>query len=279
MLIHTQTERHIGVPIWRSVCANKLNPMYPNPLRKKIKNRELVLGTVLDAPTAFTAANACRTGVDFIWIDTEHGPYGAESLDAIPTIIRNHGVAPMIRVAWNDPALIKKAYDVGAVAVMVPQVNTAEEAARAVEYARYPPLGQRGISPSWPVIAGEDWINVIKTANDETVLIVQIESKQAYDNLDEIIKVPGIDVLLVGPMDLSASLGLITQMGSNEVQSIMQDIPKRVAHTDIAIGTTLSSIHELVQKRDWGYRFLNIGSPVGYGVQVVKDHTATLRGK
>lgn len=251
--------------------------MYPNPLRKKIKNRELVLGTVLDAPTAFVAASACRAGIDFLWIDTEHGPYGAESLDAIPSIVRNRGVAPMIRVAWNDPALIKKAFDVGAVAVMVPQVNTAEEAARAVQYARYPPLGQRGISPSWPVIAGEDWLNVIRTANDETVLVIQIESKQAYDNLDEIIKVPGIDVLLVGPMDLSASLGIATHMSDPAVQDIMRDIPKRVAHTDIAIGTTLSSLDELKQKRDWGYRFLNIGNPVGYGVQVVKDHARILK--
>jgi len=103
----------------------------------------------------------------------------------------------MIRVAWNDPALIKKAYDVGAVAVMVPQINTAEEAARAVDYAFYPPIGNRGVSPNWPRIAGEDWGEVIRTANEETVLILQIESQQAYDNLDEIAKVPGIDVLFV----------------------------------------------------------------------------------
>lgn len=75
-------------------------------------------------------------------------------------------------MAWNDPALIKKAYDVGAVAVMVPQVNTVEEAKRAVEYAHYPPLGQRGISPGWPHVAGNDWLDTICTANDETVLIL-----------------------------------------------------------------------------------------------------------
>lgn len=148
-----------------------------------------------------------------------------ETLDVIPTLVRNQGVAPMIRVAWNDPALIKKAYDVGAVAVMVPQVNTTEEAARHVRCPRYPPARQRGVFASWPIVAGEDWINVIQTANDETVLILQIESVQAYENLESIAKVPGIDVLLVGPMDLSASLGLITQMSSPQVQSIMKEIP------------------------------------------------------
>ncbi|MFN8444155.1 MAG: aldolase/citrate lyase family protein [Caldilineaceae bacterium] len=252
--------------------------MYPNPLKQKLRNGELVLGTALNAPTAQVAVATCRTGIDFMWIDTEHSPYGAEALDAIPTLVRSQGVAPMIRVAWNDPALIKKAYDVGAVAVMVPQVNTAEEAARAVRYARYPPLGERGVSPSWPIVAGEDWVNVIKTANDETVLILQIESVQAYENLDEIAKVPGIDVLLVGPMDLSASLGIITQMSSPKVQSIMKEIPQRLKGTGIVTGTTLESITELQEKRDWGYRFLNVGSPLGYGTRVVKDHLATLRG-
>ena len=251
--------------------------MYPNPLKAKIKNGELVLGTVLDAPTAFVAASACKTGVDFLWIDTEHGPYGAEKLDAIPSIIRSKGVAPMIRVAWNDPALIKKAFDVGAVAVMVPQINTVEEAQLAVQYARYPPYGQRGISPSWPVIAGEDWVNVIKTANEETVVILQIESVQAYENLDAIAKVPGVDVLFVGPMDLSASLGLITNKASKEVQDIMRDVPKRLAGTGIATGTTLTNIAELQEKKSWGYNFLNIGSPMAYGVPAVKEHIATLR--
>ena len=102
--------------------------MYPNPLKQKIKAGELVLGTAIPIPAANLVVMSCQTGVDFLWIDTEHAPYGTESLDAIPVLARHHGVAPMIRVAWNDPHLIKKAFDVGAVAVMVPQVNTAEEA-------------------------------------------------------------------------------------------------------------------------------------------------------
>jgi len=251
--------------------------MYPNPLRQKLAAGELVLGTVLSAPTAQVAGATCSSGIDFIWIDTEHSPYGSETIDAIVPIIRMRGVAPVIRVAWNDPALIKKAYDVGAVAVMVPQVNTVEEAKRAVEYARYPPLGQRGISPGWPQVVGHDWGDVIRSANDETVLILQLESKQAYDQIDQIKQIPGIDVLLVGPMDLSASLGVITQTQSPLVQNIMQDVPKRLAGTGIATGTTLASIDELQQKRDWGYRFLNIGSPLGYGVDVVKDYANRLR--
>jgi 2-keto-3-deoxy-L-rhamnonate aldolase RhmA len=162
---------------------------------------------------------------------------------------------------------------------MVPQVNTAEEAARAVQYTFYPPIGQRGISPHWPNVAGQDWFETIRTANDETVLIVQIESVEAYSNLEAIAAVPGIDVLLVGPMDLSASLGRITEMQAPEVQKIMEDIPRRLAGSGIMIGTTLTDVSEIQQKYRWGYRFLNIGNPMHYGLRAVAQHVETLRGK
>jgi 4-hydroxy-2-oxoheptanedioate aldolase len=180
-------------------------------------------------------------------------------------------------VAWNDPHLIKKAYDSGAVAVMVPQISTAEEAARAVQYARYPPLGQRGVSPNWPSITGDDWGNVIRTANEETVLVLQIESEEAYRNLDEIARVPGIDVLFAGPMDISASLGIVTQVQDPRVQDILRDIPRRLRGTGIATGTTLVDVAELQQKMSWGYRFLNVGSPLGYGLGVLQSHLGALR--
>jgi 2-keto-3-deoxy-L-rhamnonate aldolase RhmA len=183
----------------------------------------------------------------------------------------------MIRVAWNDPALIKKAYDVGAVAVMVPQVNTPEEAARAVRYAKYPPEGERGLSPGWVRVAGEDWDHVIKTANEETVLVLQIESREAYENIDETKKIPGIDVLLVGPLDLSAAVGKITETSSKEVQEIMEDVPRKLEGTGIVAGTTLMEVGEIQEKIRWGYRFLNVGNIVGYGTRILQDNLEALR--
>lgn len=235
------------------------------------------MGTSLSAPVPQVAGMIIATQPDFIWIDTEHSPFGTESLGAIPVMARQKGVAPMIRVASNDPALIKKAYDVGAVAVMVPQVNTREEAERAVEYAKYPPLGQRGISPSWPILAGEDWNNVVKTANDETVLVLQLESQEAYDNIDEIKQVPGFDVLLVGPLDLSASVGRIAETGSKEVQDIMKAVPERLEGTGIVAGTTLGDVDEIKEKLGWGYRFMNVGNAMGYGTQVLQSNLDELR--
>jgi 4-hydroxy-2-oxoheptanedioate aldolase len=251
--------------------------MYPNPLKQRLRNGEIVLGTNIGVFSPHLAGIIIDARPDFLWIDTEHMPYGPEALDVIPVIARMRGVAPLIRVAWNDPGLIKKAYDAGAVAVMVPQINTAEEAARAVQYARYYPEGQRGLSPMWTRIAGADWNQVIKTANEETVLVLQIESRQAFDNLDQIKQVPGIDVLLVGPLDLSATVGTITDTGSPQVQEIMREVPRRLQGTGIAAGTTLGEVADLQEKIRWGYQLLNVGSPIGYGVQVLRKHLEVLR--
>ena len=251
--------------------------MYPNPLKQKLHSGQILLGTSLPVPSPIVLGIISQAQPDFLWIDTEHTPFSTEVLDVIPILARQKRIAPMIRVAWNDPALIKKAYDVGAVAVMVPQIDTPEEAERAVQYARYAPEGKRGVSPMWPRVAGEDWHHVIRTANQETVLVLQIESQQAYDNIDSIKRIPGIDVLLVGPLDLSASVGKITETGCKEVQEIMRDVPSRLEGSGIASGTTLMDLSDIQEKIDWGYRFLNVGNVLNYGTQVLKKNLDILR--
>ena len=174
--------------------------MYPNPLKQKIRDGKLVLGTMLpthDIRIAAALAYGCHA--DFIWLDQEHSPFGPADMEMIPILLRQQGVAPLVRVAWNDPALIKKAYDGGAVSVMVPQVASVAEAKQAIQYGNYPPIGNRGISPSWPALAGEDFVEVVKTANDEAVLILQMESVEAYEQIDDILALDGFDVLFVGP--------------------------------------------------------------------------------
>ena len=251
--------------------------MYPNPLKQRLRDGDIILGSALPAPSPHAAGTVLDTNPDFLWADTEHMPYGTEVLDSILVLSRMRGVAPMVRVAWNDPALIKKAYDAGAVAVMVPQVDTAEAAALAVERARYAPLGKRGSTPMWTKIAGADWNEVIKTANEETVLVLQLESQEAYHNLDEIKKVPGIDVIFVGPLDLSATVGTITDTGSKQVQEIMQDVPRRLEGTGIVTGTTLVDVAEMQEKIRWGYRYINVGNALGYGAQALAGYLKTLR--
>jgi len=252
--------------------------VYPNNLKQRLRRGEVVLGTLLSGRDIYAAAATFDTGPDWVWIDQEHSPHGVESLGMIPVMARKADVAPVIRVAWNDPALIKKAYDSGAVGVIVPQVNTREEAERAVRYAKYPPLGERGIAPHWAQLAGEDFANVVKTANEETVLILQMESRTAYENLDDILEVPDFDVLLVGPLDLSASLGVITETGHPEVQKIMREIPRRLEGTGLVAGTTFMDVDQCREKIDWGYRFMNVGSILVFGGMALRHNFAALRG-
>ena len=129
----------------------------------------------------------------------------------------------------------------------------------------------------WTQIAGADWNEVIKTANEETLVVLQLESQRAYDNLDEIKRVPGIDVLFVGPLDLSATVGTITNTESRQVQEIMRAVPQQLADTEIAVGTTLSELDQIQEKVRWGYRFLNVGNALRYGVEVLDCHLKTLR--
>ena len=254
--------------------------MYPNPLKQKIRDGKLILGTALpthDIRIAAALAYGCHA--DFIWLDQEHSPFGARDMEMIPIVLRQQGVAPLVRVAWNDPALIKKAYDGGAVSVMVPQVGSVEEARQAVRYGSYPPLGNRGISPSWPALAGQDFDEVAKTANEETVLILQMESVEAYEQIDDILAVDGFDVLFVGPLDLSASLGVTAEMQNPRLQAIMRDLPRRAEGTGKIVATTLGDPDEIRQKIDWGYKMLNLGSPLGFGIQYVNDRFAEYRAQ
>jgi len=138
-------------------------------------------------------------------------------------------------------------------------------------------LGNRGISPTWPALAGESFIDVINSANDETVLILQLESEEHYNQVDDILALDGFDVLLVGPMDLSASLGVMTDMQNPKVQKIMEEMPKRAEGSGKIIGTTLGDPEEIRQKVDWGYKFLNLGSPLGFGINFINDRFVEYR--
>jgi 2-keto-3-deoxy-L-rhamnonate aldolase RhmA len=251
--------------------------MYPNPLKQKIRDGQLVLGTSLPAHDNGITSALAPCSADFIWIDQEHSAYGPADLGMIPILLRQQAKAPVVRVPWNDPAQIKKAYDAGAVGVMVPQVDNVAAVKQAIKYAKYPPLGERGISPYWVGPAQEDYINVIKTANDETVLILQMESQEHYEQVDEILAIDGFDVLFVGPMDLSASLGVTGDVQNPKVQKIIEEMPRRAEGSGKIMGTILFSPDEVRQKIDWGYRFLIFGNPIQFGVEFVNEQFADFR--
>jgi 4-hydroxy-2-oxoheptanedioate aldolase len=253
--------------------------------RKPFENRVKVLlgenraawGAGLPDASALVAKLSVDTGIDFLWIDTEHRPFGVEAVEWIPLICRKAGCEPIIRVAGLEPDLIKKALDIGASGIMVPQVDTAEEARLAVQYCRYPPAGSRGVSPLWPIFADVPYEAYLRAANDETCVIVQVETPQGIANLEAICAVEGVDVVFAGPLDLSAALGHIGELDHPELQQFLADFPRRVAACGKAAGTSIRGLEASRRAYEQGYRFIVFGSLVSQGAIALGNDLKALR--
>ncbi|MEX0925343.1 MAG: aldolase/citrate lyase family protein [Dehalococcoidia bacterium] len=251
--------------------------MYPSTIRQKLQRGEVLLSTSMFSREAHVAAAVYQTGPDWVWIDQEHSPWGTESIGTICIQGRMAGVAPVIRVPWNDPGDIKKAYDVGAVGVMVPQVDNPEEAATAIKYSKYPPIGERGIAPWFASSLGITQGDVIKQANDETLLILQMESTEAYEKVDETLKLEHFEVLLVGPTDLSASLGVPGDIHHSKVENVMIDMVEKVKGTGKGLATTFGDPEDCRRWIEAGYRMMNVSSVLALGTAGTKRYFAEFR--
>ncbi len=253
-------------------------PNYPSDIRKKIARGDVVLGTYMVSHEPHVAAAIyAGCGVDWVWIDHEHEPVGTESVGTIAVMARQAGIAPVIRVAWNDPALIKKSYDVGAVGVMVPQVDNPEEARQAIKYAKYPPIGERGIAPFFAGFLGITTDDVLKNANSETVLILQLESAEALEKVDETLKLKDFEVLLVGPADLSASLGVPGKLKHPKTEKAMLDVARKAKKAGKMLGCTFGEPEDCRRWISEGYRFMNVSSPLEFGIPGIKKWVAEFR--
>ncbi|KAF4546972.1 Hypothetical protein D9617_81g032510 [Elsinoe fawcettii] len=163
--------------------------------------------TFLGLPSFRTAQIVAQTGVDGIIIDCEHGHISDDSMHASTAAIASLGVSPLVRVRMTHSDLIKRALDAGAHGIVVPQVETAEQARAVVDCAKFPPKGRRGQGSAFPAIAFNiDLPTYIAQANDMLITCLQIESKAGVENVDAIAAVPGVDMLFIGPNDLALSL-------------------------------------------------------------------------
>ena len=251
--------------------------MFENKVKQLVQADKPAWGAVLPDASELMAKFTVDTGVDFLWIELEHRPYEVAEIQWVPIICRRKGCTPIVRVAGLDAQLIKKALDTGASGVIVPQVNTAEEARLAVQYAKYPPQGSRGISPLWTIFMEVSWDDYLPAANDETCVIVQVETPEGMKNLEAIAEVEGVDVVFAGPMDLSASMGLIGQTGHPEVLRFLERFPGRVAKCGKASGITYTGYEPCKRAYEQGYRFIAFGSILSQGTQGLTADLARLR--
>jgi 2-keto-3-deoxy-L-rhamnonate aldolase RhmA len=176
-----------------------------NILKEKLRAGKSTVGTFIEIGHPDITELLSRIGFDWLLLDAEHGPLDYQTMQMMMQSMKDTACVPIVRTQWNDPVVIKRVLDMGAYGVLIPWVNTKEEAEKAVRACKYPPVGLRGYGPRRALMLDPDYY---KTANDELLISVQIETQTALDNLDEILSVDGIDACYIGPYDLSCSLGL-----------------------------------------------------------------------
>lgn len=202
--------------------------------RARLKRGDKLLGTMVTLPTAATAEILAGLGFDWLFVDGEHGPLETSELGSILQAV-SRDVACLVRVPEAAEVPIKKALDLGAAGIIVPQVNTAEQAADVVRFARYAPEGARGVGLARAHGYGMRFKEYVESANREIAVVVQAEHVRAVDNIEAIVRVPGVDAVLLGPYDLSASLG---KMGQVDDPAVVAAI-RRVTDVCVAAGMPL----------------------------------------
>jgi 4-hydroxy-2-oxoheptanedioate aldolase len=187
----------------------------PNPVKDAWKQGRAVVNGWLSIPSAFSAEMMAKGGFDALTVDMQHGVQDYMSTVACFQAIQAHPVVPMVRVPWNEPGIIGKVLDAGAMGVICPMVNTAAEAKALVDACRYPPIGLRSFGPIRAAVYGQG-SGYFATANEDIAVIAMIETKQALDNLSAILDTPGLDGIYVGPSDLGLSLGMVPKLDRDE---------------------------------------------------------------
>ena len=206
------------------------------------------------------AAVVCNIGYEWVLIDAEHHPYNPETLRNVLAVINARGVVPIVRVSENNAALIKQALDFGAEGIMVPMLRSAEEARHAAAACRYPPQGIRGFSPREASNYWKDLKHYMNTINDRVIAMLQVEHIDAVNEIDKILATPGLDCILIGPADLSYSLGYPLQREQPVVEEAIYKVIAKCNASGIPVGSWLGGTAE--EQAEWftrGLDFLIVG--------------------
>ncbi|HSE79231.1 MAG TPA: aldolase/citrate lyase family protein [Alphaproteobacteria bacterium] len=181
--------------------------MRTNTLKRRLAAGGKAYGLWLHSANGLVAEAAAAAGYDYFFIDNEHGPGELDETVRLLQFFDARGTPAVVRVAWKDPVILKRVLDAGAQSVMIPTVETADEARAAVAACRFPPRGIRGFGPWREIALGADLAEYGQRAHEELLIICQIETVKALANIEAIAAVDGVDVLFIGPNDLSGSLG------------------------------------------------------------------------
>ncbi len=248
-------------------------------LKERLQNKEFLFGPFVNLCHPAVLEIAGFAGFDFAIIDTEHGEISTDRAVEMVRAAKLAGISPVVRVYGNQPELISKALDIGADAVQIPQVSSREEAEGAVYAAKFSPEGGRGANRYVRAArySAMDKAAYFRKANQETAVIVQVEGKAGLDRLADIITVPGIDVLFIGPYDLSASLGIPGQVEHPLIMEAMHRTIQLARQAGVAIGFFVDDAVSAVKWKKAGVQYISFAADVGLLYNAFRQSVAIFR--
>ena len=234
--------------------------MRANKLRKIWASGGTAVNGWLAVPSGFSAETMAHQGWDSLTVDMQHGVVDYQAMVAMLTAISTTQTVPMVRVPWLEPGYLMKSLDAGAYGVICPMINTVEDAEKLVAWVRYPPHGTRSFGPIRGLLyGGQDYH---EHANDTVVAFAMIETREGFDNLEDILKVPGLDGVYIGPSDLSLALGCrptLDDVDPPVVEAIEYIVAKAKEHDKIA-GIHNATAETALKRIDMGFQFVTVSS-------------------
>lgn len=234
--------------------------MTTNSLKARLAAGKKCYGVWTSGLSTVITETLARCGYDFLFLDQEHGPQGlAETIPHLQTLAATD-CPPVIRVPWNDPVYLKRILDAGVESIMVPMVETSEQAKAAVAACRYPPRGFRGFGPLRHLGTEPDIDAYGRTAHERLLLIVQIESEKAVSNIDAIASVEGVDACYIGPNDLSGTLGCFRDWEHPSLQKAIDTAFAGIRRAGKAAGIVPYGRHTVGSLFGQGYAMIAAGT-------------------
>ena len=229
-----------------------------NFIKKKLENGEKVLGTWIVIPSVSAVDIICSAGLDFVIIDREHGPISFETAQEMVIACESRSVSPLIRIGSIDEAEILKGLDIGAHGIQIPNIKNVNEVTDIIKFSKFPPIGSRGFSPFTRSgnYSMKNSTKLINEANQNVLTGINIEGKEAIDNIDKILSVEHLDLIFIGLFDLSKSLGLAGQVNHKKVLDMLELIVKKTIDAGKYPGTIATSDENMKKFIELDLRFI-----------------------
>ena len=234
-----------------------------NTFKRRLKAGETLIGLWAQSGHAAVTEVVADAGFDWLLVDGEHAPLEVPTIVDQLRVIEPTGTPAIVRPAWNDPVILKRVLDTGVQTLLVPYVQSAEEARRAVASSRYPPSGVRGVAATIRANRYGRMPDYHRRANDEMCVLVQLETGEAVARLEEIAGVDGVDGVFIGPSDLAASLGHLGHNAHPEVRALIADACRRARAAGVPIGILAPLEADARAFLHMGFQYVAVGSDIG----------------